>query len=544
MGPNTIPEADYVVVGGGSAGCVLANRLSEDPRRRVVLLEAGPSSDSLYSNVPAGMRKAIGQASLNWMYFAEPDPTLGGRRVLWNSGKALGGGSAINGMVYIRGDREDYDAMARAGCVGWGWDDVLPYFLRSERFEGPPSQWHGAHGPLSVAPLRALHPLARSFVKACGEIGLREIGDYCSGDIDGAYINFATQRRGRRSSAAEAFLKPIRRRPNLHVVTGVLVDRVLFEGARAVGVRGLLNGEPLEVRARGEVVLSAGAVQSPAILLRSGLGPGAHLQALGIGVWRQAPEVGRNLQEHPSMPNSRVVNAWTYNVLRNYLRLGQAGLDFALRGRGLLTTCAVHAQAHGRTTPDRPRPDIKLQMLPFWTDLSVRSHFLPEKPIPDPDRTFGITIGVNIMDPKARGEIRLRSADPAEKPIIDHRLYEDPSDLERMRLGLKFASRIFAAPALARHVVRPAYPPDLGQSDADWEAQIRSSSTVGHHPVATCRMGGGDSAVVDPRLRVRGVERLRVADASVIPVLPFANTNAPAIMVGEKGSDLIREDAR
>jgi choline dehydrogenase len=291
-------------------------------------------------------------------------------------------------------------------------------------------------------------------------------------------------------------------------------------------------------------VLSAGAVQSPAILLRSGVGPGAHLQVLGIGVRRQAPDVGRNLQEHPSMPNSRVVNAWTYNVLRNYLRLGQAGLDFALRGRGLLTTCAVHAQAHGRTTPDRPRPDIKLQMLPFWTDLSVRSHFLPEKPIPDPDRTFGITIGVNIMDPKARGEIRLRSADPAEKPIIDHRLYEDPSDLERMRLGLKFANRIFAAPALARHVVRPAYPPDLDQSDTDWEAQIRSSSTVGHHPVATCRMGGGEGAVVDPRLQVRGVERLRVADASVIPVLPFANTNAPAIMVGEKGSDLIREDAR
>lgn len=222
-------EADYIVVGGGSAGCVLANRLSEDPRNRVILLEAGLSGDFLHSRVPATMRTAIAKA--NWFYSTEPDPTCGNRRILWNSGKALGGGSTINGMVYIRGARHDYDRMSRElGCTGWAWDEVLPYFIKSETFEGPPSQWHGSHGPLSVAPLRVIHPLARSFVAACTEIGMRQIDDYCSGDIDGAYYNFATQRRGNRSSSEEAFLKPIRNRPNLRVVTGALVDRVLFEG--------------------------------------------------------------------------------------------------------------------------------------------------------------------------------------------------------------------------------------------------------------------------------------------------------------------------
>jgi choline dehydrogenase len=537
-----IEEAEFVVVGGGSAGCVLANRLSDNGRHRVLLLEAGSSSNHLRSNIPAGMRSVVRRANMNWFYFAEPDPSANDRKILWNSGKALGGGSAINGMVYIRGARRDFDQMANDGCTGWGWDDVMPYFLRSENFAGRPSPWHGTQGPLSVAPLRAIHPLAHAFVRACSEIGLREIEDYCSGDIDGAYINFATQRRGQRSSTEEAFLKPVLNRTNLSVVTGALVDRVVFEGMRATGVRYLLNGEPREVRAKSEIILSAGSVQSPAILLRSGIGPGAHLQNLGITVRRDAPEVGRNLQEHPSMPNSRIVDSWTYNVLRNPLRLGSEGLKYLLQRRGLLTMCAVHAQAHARSSPEREFPDIKMQMLPFWTDISVRGNFLPERPIPDPDRFFGMTIGVNIMDPQARGEIRLRSADPADKPVIDHRLYEHPSDLERMRRGLQFVNRIYEAPALAKHIVRTAYPPNPGQSDAEWEAQIRNSSTVGHHPVATCRMGSDASSVVDPQLRVRGVDNLRVADASIIPRLPSANTMAPAIMVGERAAQFIRDE--
>ena len=537
-------DADYVVVGGGSAGCVLAHRLSEDSRNHVVLLEAGPSSNILFSKIPSGMRAVIGRAGINWFYFAEPDPTAEGRRVLWNSGRSLGGGSAINGMVYIRGARYDYDRMAQNGCTGWAWDDVLPFFRKSETFEGPPSQWHGSLGPLSVAPLRVVHPLARSFVSACTEIGMRRIDDYCSGDIDGVYFPFANQRRGIRSSTEEAFLKPIRNRSNLRVVTGALVDRVLFEGARAAGVRYLVDGRPQDVRARREIVVSSGAVGSPAILLRSGVGPGAHLQELGIAVRYDAAEVGKNLQEHPSLQNARLVDIWTYNVLRNPFRLGLEGLNYIFRRRGLLTTAAVHAQAHGRSSPDREFPDIKLQLLPFWTDLSARRDAPPDIVTPDSSRVFGISIGVNIMDPKARGEVRLKSADPRDLPIIDHRLYEHPSDLERMRTGLRLVNRIWDAPSLARHVVGTAFPPNPYQSDADWERMLKQLSTVGHHPVATCRMGGDTASVLDPRLRVRGVEGLRVADASIYPVLPSANTNAPAIMAGEKAAQMMLDDAR
>jgi choline dehydrogenase len=536
-------EADYVVVGGGSAGCVLANRLSEDPRHRVVLLEVGSSGDYRNANIPALMRGAI--AKSNWFYFAESDPTLGDRRVLWNSGKALGGGSTVNGMVYIRGARYDYDRMAREmGCTGWSWDEVLPYFIKSETFEGPPSQWHGSHGPLSVAPLRVVHPMARAFVAACTEIGMHQIDDYCSGDIDGAYYNFATQRRGNRSSSEEAFLKPIRNRPNLRVITGAVVDRVLFEGTRAVGVRYLVNGQPQDVRALGEIVVSSGSVGSPAILMRSGIGPGAHLQDMGIALQFDAREVGKNLQEHPSMQNARVVDQWTYNVLRNPVRLGLEGLNYILRRRGLLTTAAVHAQAHGRSSPDLEYPDIKMQMLPFWNDLSVRPDAPKDIVTPDARRVFGISVSTNIMDPRARGEIRLKSADPGDVPVIDHRLYDHPSDLERMRKGLQLVNRIYAAPSLAKHVVAPAFPPNPDQSDSDWERMIRQLSSVGHHPVATCRMGGDEASVVDPRLRVRGVVGLRVADASIYPVLPSANTNAPAIMAGEKGAQMVLDDAR
>jgi choline dehydrogenase len=447
-------------------------------------------------------------------------------------------------MLYVRGHRRDYDQWAELGCTGWSWDEVLPYFLKSETFEGPPSQWHGSHGPLSVAPLRVVHPLAHSFVQACTEIGMRQIDDYCSGDIDGAYYNFATQRRGNRSSTEEAFLKPIRNRPNLRVVTGALVDKVVFEGQRAVGVRYLLDGQPQEVRAWREIVVSSGSVGSPAILLRSGVGPGAHLQDLGLAVQFDAKEVGKNLQEHPSMQNARVVDTWTYNVLRNPIRLGFEGLNYILRRKGLLTTPAVHAHAHGRSSPDLEHPDIKMQCLPFWNDLSVRPDAPKDIVTPDSNRVFGMSVSTNIMDPKARGEIRLKSADPKDVPIIDHRLYDHPSDLERMRKGLQLVNRIYAAPSLSRHVVKPAFPPNPEQSDAEWERQIRALSSVGHHPVATCRMGGDDASVLDPRLRVRGVEGLRVADASIYPFLPSANTNAPAIMAGEKGAQLVLDDAR
>ena len=536
-----IEEADYVIAGGGSAGCVMASRLSENPENRVVLLEAGETNDRLLIAVPAGMQSVIAKSETNWFYATEPDPSQKDRQVHWFSGRGLGGGSAINGMVYIRGTTYDYDRWAgELGCTGWSWDEVLPYFRKSEDFDGPDGPSHGKGGPLGVSQLRALHPLARSFMAACKEVGMREVTDYCAGDIDGTFVNFATQRNGKRCSAAEGFLKPALRRPNLKVITGATVDRILFDGNRACGVRYLLGGATHEIRVLGEVVVSAGTIQSPALLMRSGVGPAAHLQERGIDVVAAREQVGRNLHEHPSLASSRLVNVPTYNVRNNPFRLGMEGLKYLVSRRGWLSTCAVHAMAHARSDPGLEHPDIKFQMMPFWADAYVKGYFPPDTPVPDASRHSGIAIGVNVMTPYSRGRILLRDADPLSRPVIDFRTYDHPADLERMRKGMRIANRIFAAPSLDRHVTGPAYPPDPDQSDEAWDDQLRACSSTGLHPVGTCRMGSDEEAVVDTQLRIRGIERVRIADCSIVPQLPSANTNAPAIMIGERCADFVR----
>jgi choline dehydrogenase len=531
---TTVNEADYVIVGGGSAGCVLANRLSENRNVRVVLLEAGEETTGVFAAMPVGVMKLLPNPERNWMYRTEPDPSVGGRSIMWHSGRMLGGSSSINGMVYIRGAREDYDEWAAAGCTGWSWDDVLPYFLRSENFEGPDSPWHGKGGPLSVAPSRSYHPLLKAFMDACGEVGLRQLDEYCNGDIDGVFANYVTQAKGRRASTERAFLRPALRRPNLEVVTSAHADRVVFEGGRAVGVLFKRGGQDTLVRVRKEVLISAGSMQSPAILLRSGIGAGSALQALGIDVVADVADVGRNLQEHASYASTRFVNVPTYNTMSATSKLPRHVLEYFLLHKGLLTTSPVLSMANLRSSPELARPDIKISMSPTCMDAATMG----------PHAQNGMTIYANVSPPNSRGEIRLRSRDALDHPLIDHRLLGDDGDIRILISAVKHVDRIFRAPALARFVTGMNVPPKLPRDDAEWEALIRAGVGIGFHPVGTCRMGADTGAVVDPALKVRGVQGLRVIDASIMPVMPNANTNAPAIMIGEKGADLVKSDLR
>ena len=529
-----ISTADYVIAGGGSAGCVLASRLSEDPACTVVLLEAGGPGDGFLVKMPSGSYKLLGKPSADWMYMTEPDPSLNGRRVMWTAGKMLGGGSSINGMMYIRGSRADYDSWEQdLGCTGWGWNSVQTYFKRSEGFDGPPSQSHSTEGPLGVALPRRIHPLSHAFVDACADIGLRKVDDYCAGDVDGAFIAYVTQRKGRRSSAALAFLEPVRNRPNLTVITGALVDKVLIEDGRATGVRYLKNDEVCVVSARREVVISASTMASPAILLRSGIGPAEELRKHGIDVKVDSPEVGRNLQEHASVQTSVTVDIPTVNTAMRPIDLAKGVIQYLLTGRGIMSMTPVEGMAFLRSQPDLDQPDIKLQFGAFAFDPATR------KPYHKP----GIVVYTNVAKPRSRGEIRLRSADPTDAPVIDHRLLGDPQDVAAMIRGLKAVDDILHAPSFAKHMTGRIAPPERPRDDAAWEERIRSKSGIGYHPVGTCRMGGDERSVVDPRLRVRGVAGLRVADGSIMPIMPSANTNAPAIMVGEKAAAMIREDA-
>lgn len=529
-----IDQADYVIVGGGSAGCVLANRLSADPANSVVLLEAGGSADGFMNRMPAGGMKMIFGAN-DWAHLTEPDPSLNGRRVPWNAGRLLGGGSSINGMIYIRGDRADYDQWAgELGCTGWSWDEVLPYFRKSEDYQGAPSQTHGSTGELGVGPPTMRHPLAQAFVDGCAEFGLARVEDYCAGDVDGAFLMLTTQKNGQRSSAAKAFLEPARRRRNLTVITGATVDRVSIENGRAQGVhyRGG-DGQARFVAARREVIVSAGALQSPAVLMRSGVGPAAQLAEHGIAVKVDAPEVGQNLQEHASFHTTFQVTGRTYNQMMKPLTLAREFLRYVLFNKGLMTIVPVEAMAYLRSRPDLAEPDIKLSFGTMCYDMARRKpHHLP-----------GVTVYANVAKPKSRGHIRLRSASPADKPVIDHRLLGHPDDIAALVRGAKLVQALFRTPTLAAVTVGGFTPSPLPTTDAEWEQRIRDTSGIGYHPVGTCRMGGDARSVVDPRLCVRGVEGLRVADASIMPVMPAANTNAPTIMVGEKAAAMILEDA-
>jgi choline dehydrogenase len=526
-----VDQADYIILGGGSAGCVLASRLSEDPTCKVVLVEAGDPSHGFVFRMPTGSYTQLGRPKADWVHMTEPDPSLNDRRGMWNAGRALGGGSAINGMVYVRGDRFEFDRWAAAGCTGWGWDDVLPYFKRAEDYRGrpvPPS--HATGGPLAVSPLRAIHPIAEAFLKACEESGLRRLDDYCNGDHDGVFQMLATQKNGERWSAARGYLEPALRRPNLEVVTGAIADKVELENGRAVGVRIVAQGQVRTIQAAREVILCAGTLMSPTILMRSGIGPGEHLRQMGVEVRRDSPCVGRNLQEHPSFPLSRLVNIPTYNAMIQGAGLGARLAQYLLTRTGVMSSPALHAMGFIRSRPELEHPDVKMSFAPFCSDLKTRTM----------NKRSGFSIFLGISRPNSRGEIRLRSTDPGDKPVIDHRLLGAPEDVAALVAGAQAVERIFEAPAMARLISGRNIPAETPADDAAWETQIRTLTNIGFHPVGTCRMGSDEDSVVDLQLRVRGTQGLRVADASTMPLLSGANTNAPTIMLAEKAADIIR----
>lgn len=532
------PAYDYVIVGAGSAGCVLANRLSADPGVSVCLLEAGPRDTNPLIHVPMGILWMMRSRRLNWHYHTTPQPRLHGRRLYWPRGRTLGGSSASNAMCYTRGHASDYDRWRDLGNPGWGYADVLPYFRHAENRERGADAFHGVGGPLNVAPLRSANPLSRAFVEAGAACGLRRNEDFSGAEQEGVGFYEVTQIGGERCSTARAYLRPAEARPNLTVATGALAARIAFDGRRAAGVEYLQGGERRRVDARREVILSGGAINSPQLLLLSGVGPAEALRALGIPVVHDAREVGRNLQDHLDVivvHGCRLPVSYGFTA-RAALELPRQILRYLRERRGLLTTNGAEAGGFARSRPELPAPDLQFH----FTPLPLSNH--------SRDLRFmlrhGYSLHVCDLRPKSRGHVALASADPRAHPVIEPNYLAEPEDLEQLLAGVKLARRILAAPPFDAYRGEELRPGPGVQDDEALREFIRARAETIYHPVGTCRMGSDERAVVDPELRVKGVEALRVVDASVMPTLVGGNTNAPTVMIAEKAADLVRSAAR
>lgn len=536
-------ETDYIIVGAGSAGCVLADRLTASGKHRVTVLEAGGTDRRFFVMLPLGYGKLFYDPAVNWLYKTEPDPGLAGARDHWPRGKVLGGSSSINAMVYIRGHRADYDEWAAAGNAGWGWDDVLSAYKAMEDTEAGGDAWRGKGGPLFVSANRkGLHPLVKDYIAACESAGLAHNPDFNGAEQEGTGIYQMTIKDARRNSAARAFLRPAMKRPNCRVITGAMVTRVLIENGRATGVEYRIGNETRTLRAKAEVILSGGAINSPQLLQLSGLGPGALLQRLGIPVLRDNPNVGDHLSDHQGINYTWKMRVPTYNdELRPWWGKLIAGMKYVLAGSGPLSKSINHGGGFFRTSPDLPRPNMQLYMQAFST-LIPRDG---ERPILTPDPFPGMSIGLSNCRPTSRGHIRIASPDAFTHPTITANAFSTDHDVQEMLLAVKYLRHLAAQPPLARLIAEELRPgPEITTDEQIIDDFRRRSGTV-YHPSCTCRMGPDPaSSVIDARLRVHGVDALRVIDASSFPNLIAGNTNAPAMMVGWKGAELVLADAR
>ncbi len=535
MSENAAHTFDYIVVGAGSAGCVLANRLSADPRVQVCLIEAGPSDRTLlpgaYIRAPAGIIRLIANPRWNWMHQFSPQASSGDIPIPCPRGRVWGGSSAINGMIYIRGHRHDYDQWAAAGNQGWSHDELLPYFKRSEHFEPGASPWHGQQGELNVAEQRSPSPVNGVFFEAATELGWSYNPDFNGPEQEGFGPFHVTQINGERCSAARAFLHPALQRQNLTVLSSTLTHRVLLQGNRASGVEVSQGGQVRQLLARREVILSAGAINSPQLLLLSGIGPTEELQRHGITQRHALPGVGQNLQDHPDivlMYRSDPELGYGLSA-KGLLPLARSPWQYLTRRQGPLTSNTVESGAFLRLDPDSPVPELGLIVAPALKNQ-------PQRLIPV---GHGISLHVAVMHPQSRGRVRLNSADPHAKPLVEANFLSHPEDMRKLVAGLRLVRQLAATRAFALRLQGELVPGPQVQSQEQVEQWIRHNLGTVYHPVGSCKMGHDEQAVVDDQLRVHGLQGLRVADASIMPSLITGNTNAAAIMIGEKAADLL-----
>ncbi|MCW8885670.1 MAG: choline dehydrogenase [Motiliproteus sp.] len=527
---------DYIVIGAGSAGCVLANRLSEDPNNSVLLLEAGDKDKNPWIHVPIGYFKTMHNPKTDWCYMTEPDPGINGRQLQWPRGKVLGGSSSLNGLLYVRGQKEDYDDWAALGNKGWSYDEILPYFKKSEDQERGADKYHGVGGPLAVSNIRIRREICDKFIAAAEQVGIPRNDDSNGEKQEGVgYFQLTINRNGTRCSTAVGFLRPALKRPNLDVATHALVHRIEFDGDRAVGLTVSIKGVKQRINCNKEIVLSAGAINSPQILMLSGIGDQDELAKHNIPVVKHLPGVGKNLQDHLQIRTIYKVNKpITLNdEVNNPLRKVLMGMEYAMFRTGPLTMAASQVCIFTKTDKEMERPDIQYHLQPLSAD----------KPADGTHRFSAFTASVCQLRPTSTGKIELKSNDPEEYPAIHPNYLATEEDQKTAIESIKVTRQIINAPALAPLIKEEHEPGVQHQTDEELLEYARNRATTIYHPTGTCKMGSDDMAVVDDRLRVHGLKGLRVADASIMPVIVSGNTNAPTIMIGEKVSDMIKEDA-